>query len=72
MMGRKPHIHFPGAFYHVINGGNQRQEIYWDEADFERMLEKFKEATRSHQRAHRRHLQDAQQTILLKRLLLGT
>jgi putative transposase len=48
-MGRKPRIHFPGAFYHVINRGNQRQEIYWDEADFERMLEKFKEASQHYQ-----------------------
>jgi hypothetical protein len=26
VMGRKPRIHFPGAFYHVINRGNQRQK----------------------------------------------
>ena len=33
-MARKPRIHFPGAFYHVIARGNQKQTIFLDEGDF--------------------------------------
>lgn len=33
-MVRKPRIHFPGAFYHVIAIGDQRQHILLDEGDF--------------------------------------
>lgn len=32
-MARKPRIHYPGAFYHVILRGNARQEIFLDEGD---------------------------------------
>jgi len=32
-MARRPRIEFSGAFYHVIVRGNQRQEIFHDEAD---------------------------------------
>jgi REP element-mobilizing transposase RayT len=32
-MARKPRIHFPGAYYHVILRGNARQEIFFDDAD---------------------------------------
>ena len=32
-MARKPRIHFPGALYHVISRGNQRQEIFYDDKD---------------------------------------
>ncbi len=32
-MARKPRIHFPGALYHVISRGNQRQDIFLDNKD---------------------------------------
>jgi putative transposase len=32
-MARKPRIHFPGALYHVISRGNQRQDIFLDDKD---------------------------------------
>jgi REP element-mobilizing transposase RayT len=34
-MGRKPRIYFPGAFYHLLNRGNQRQPIFHDERDYQ-------------------------------------
>ena len=37
-MARRPRIEFPGAFYHVIVRGNQRQEIFHDEADYGKYL----------------------------------
>jgi putative transposase len=45
-MSRKPRIHYPGAFYHVINRGNQRLCIFWDEVDFQVMLESLEKASR--------------------------
>ncbi len=33
-MARKPRVHFPGALYHVISRGNQRQEIFYDDKDW--------------------------------------
>lgn len=33
-MARRPRIHFPGALYHVISRGNQRQVIFKDQDDF--------------------------------------
>lgn len=33
-MARKPRIHFPGALYHVISRGNQRQNIFIDNKDW--------------------------------------
>lgn len=38
MVARKPRIDFPGAFYHVITRGNQRQAIFRDDADREYYL----------------------------------
>jgi REP element-mobilizing transposase RayT len=38
-MARKPRIHFPGAFYHCINRGNQRKQIYFSDDDFLFMLD---------------------------------
>jgi putative transposase len=32
-MARKPRVHFPGALYHVISRGNQRQDIFLDDKD---------------------------------------
>jgi len=37
-MARRPRIEFPGAFYHVIVRGNQRQKIFHDEADYSKYL----------------------------------
>ena len=38
-MARKPRIHFPGAFYHVISRGNRRQNIFREYSDYERYLQ---------------------------------
>ena len=35
-MPRLPRVHFPGALYHVISRGNQRQKIYQDDLDYRR------------------------------------
>ena len=32
-MPRKPRLHFPGAFYHVLLRGNDGQKIFFDEED---------------------------------------
>jgi putative transposase len=32
-MARKPRVYFPGALYHVISRGNQRQDIFLDDKD---------------------------------------
>jgi REP element-mobilizing transposase RayT len=32
-MARKPRIHFPGAFYHVILRGNGKQDIFFEDED---------------------------------------
>ena len=37
-MPRKPRIEYPGAFYHVITRGNQKQRIFKDRADFQKYL----------------------------------
>lgn len=38
-MGRKPRVHFPGALYHVIVRGNQRQATFRSDADRRRYLD---------------------------------
>lgn len=43
-MARPIRIEFPGALYHVMARGNQRQVIYGDENDFLRFLETLAEA----------------------------
>lgn len=40
-MARKPRIEFPGAFYHVISRGNQKQEIFHDDSDYNTYLNKL-------------------------------
>src|SRR5574338_834157 len=35
-MARRPRVHFPGALYHVMSRGNQRQSIYQDAEDYQR------------------------------------
>ena len=38
VMARRPRIHFPGALYHVITRGNQKQGVFLDEKDFNQFL----------------------------------
>jgi len=40
-MARKPRIEFPGAFYHVIARGNNRQKVFADDEDYESFLERL-------------------------------
>lgn len=42
-MGRKPRVHFPGALYHVIVRGNQRQATFRSDADRRRYLDLLKQ-----------------------------
>lgn len=45
-MARKPRIHYPGAVYHVIARGNNRENIFNKEPDKEKYLNlliKYKE-----------------------------
>ena len=37
-MGRKPRIHFPGAFFHAIARGNDKEAIFLEDADRRRFL----------------------------------
>ena len=37
-MACKPRVHFPGALYHVISRGNQRQDIFLDDKDLKTFL----------------------------------
>jgi REP element-mobilizing transposase RayT len=41
-MARKPRIQFEGAFYHIIVRGNQKQDIFLDDTDCRRYLERLK------------------------------
>lgn len=38
-MPRKPRLEFPGAFYHVLTRGNQKQKIFLDKQDFRKYLQ---------------------------------
>ncbi len=44
IMGRKPRVHFPGAVYHVITRGNQKQIIFKDREGYSRFLNFLDEA----------------------------
>ena len=35
-MARSPRDHFPGALYHVISRGNQKQTVFRDADDYRR------------------------------------
>lgn len=37
-MARKPRLHFPGAFFHVILQGNGHQQVFLDDTDRTRLL----------------------------------
>ncbi|HXV80989.1 MAG TPA: transposase [Candidatus Binatia bacterium] len=45
-MSRKPRVHFPGAVYHVISRGNQKQTIFEDREDFLRFRNFLEDAQR--------------------------
>jgi REP element-mobilizing transposase RayT len=48
-MARSPRVHFPGALYHVISRGNQKQTVFRDAEDyrrFGRLLEDVQGATK--------------------------
>lgn len=40
-MARKPRIEFPGAFYHVITRGNNKQRIFVGDKDYSSFLERL-------------------------------
>ena len=40
-MARKPRIEYPGAFFHIIVRGNNRENVFRDTPDYVRYLEKF-------------------------------
>ena len=42
-MARRSRVHFPGALYHVICRGNQKQKIFLDERDFRTYLSRVSE-----------------------------
>ncbi len=44
-MARKPRIHYPGAFYHVILRGNARQDIFFEDDDRHRFYLLLQEGT---------------------------
>jgi len=47
-MARRPRVHFPGALYHVISRGNQRQKIYKDDPDYQRFETLLGEVIKRH------------------------
>lgn len=47
-MARPPRIQFPGAFYHIIVRGNQRQDIFFDDEDRVEYLERIRRYKREH------------------------
>ncbi len=47
-MARRPRVHFPGALFHVISRGNQRQRIYKDDEDHRRFQALLGEVVKRH------------------------
>ncbi len=47
-MARGPRVHFPGALYHVISRGNQRQRVFRDDQDHRRFETLLSEAVKGH------------------------
>jgi len=47
-MARRPRVHFPGALFHVISRGNQRQRIYKDDEDHRRFETLLGQAVKRH------------------------
>ena len=52
-MARKPRIHYPGAFYHVILRGNDGQDIFYTKIDRSRFCELLQEGIERYE--HRIH-----------------
>ena len=48
-MGRKPRLYYPGAFYHLLNRGNQRQAIFHDDGDYGTFLNYLAETSDRYQ-----------------------
>lgn len=42
-MARKPRLEFPGAFYHVVTRGNNRQSIFFSNKDRLELLDRIKD-----------------------------
>jgi putative transposase len=47
-MARSPRVHYPGALYHVISRGNQRQRLFKDEPDYRRFETLLSETIKGH------------------------
>jgi REP-associated tyrosine transposase len=47
-MARRPRIHYPGALYHVISRGNQRQKVFKDAPDYRHFETLLGETVKSH------------------------
>ena len=47
-MARKPRIHYPGAFYHVMLRGNAKQSIFHDKEDIRRFEEILNQGLETH------------------------
>lgn len=47
-MARRPRVHFPGALFHVVSRGNQRQGIYKDDEDHRRFQALLGEVVKGH------------------------
>lgn len=45
-MARKPRIHAPNAYYHVIQRGVERRDVFVDDRDYERFLRTLGDAAR--------------------------
>jgi len=41
-MSREPRIEYPGAFYHVLARGNNKEDIFKDEQDYNVYLDRVK------------------------------
>jgi REP element-mobilizing transposase RayT len=61
-MSRKPRLHYPGALYHVITRGNNRQKIFLSDEDYACFLEKLKAV-----KAKKQFLQSRAQAVLFVR-----
>ena len=47
-MARQPRVEYPGALYHVITRGNQRQKIVYDDGDRAKYLEILSRLKQAH------------------------
>ena len=47
-MARRPRVYYPGALYHVISRGNQRQKVFEDDPDQRRFETLLSETVKGH------------------------